>query len=72
VARAPICPACNAAMKRGWVLDHMYGGRAVSSWIEGEPEKGMLGGVKLGGRQAIEIETWRCIKCGLLQNYAHP
>jgi len=57
-------------MQEGWVLDHTYGARAVSSWVEGEPRKSIWGGVKLEGRQPIEIESWRGTRCGFIEHYA--
>ena len=42
----------------------------VSRWIEGAPEKGWLGGMKLKGRRALDVSVWRCIRCGFLESYA--
>lgn len=64
------CPKCQSAMKRGFTLDHTYGYLAVTSWVEGEPEKSLWTGLKTGGRKVLPIETWRCQKCGYLENYA--
>jgi hypothetical protein len=66
----PSCPKCQSSMKEGFVIDNTYGSRAVSTWIEGAPEKSMWVGVKLGGKKQFEIQTWRCPKCGFLENYA--
>jgi hypothetical protein len=68
---ANACPKCQSSMKRGFLLDHTYGSRAAGSWVEGEPERSIWYGVKLGGRKIMEIETWRCTKCGFLENYAN-
>jgi hypothetical protein len=58
-------------MKRGFAIDHTYGGRAVSSWVEGEPERSIWVGVRIRrGTKLFEIESWRCSKCGYLENYA--
>ena len=65
------CPKCQSSMKRGFLLDHTYGSRAASSWVEGEPERSIWYGVKLGGKTVLEVETWRCSKCGFLENYAN-
>ncbi len=65
------CPKCQSSMQRGFVLDNTHGGaRTVSSWVEGEPQKGFWVGVKLEGKEPIEIETWRCGRCGYLEQYA--
>jgi hypothetical protein len=70
--RSKACPKCQASMTQGFVLDHSDSGRRVSSWLEGEPDKSIWVGVKLGGRTAIEIATWRCGGCFYLESYAKP
>jgi hypothetical protein len=57
-------------MIEGWVLDQAHGARAVSSWVEGEPQKSIWVGVKLEGKTPIEIATWRCKSCGFLEQFA--
>lgn len=57
-------------MTEGFVIDNKDGGRAVGSWLEGAPSKSISIGVKLGGKTPIEIATWRCGSCGLLESYA--
>lgn len=57
-------------MTEGFVLDATHGGVAVSSWVEGAPEKNVWTGVKLSGKPRAEIATWRCNRCGFLEQYA--
>jgi len=58
-------------MSPGYILDGTHGGaNAVSKWIEGVPEKSMWTGVKIGKRAQYEIQTFRCGRCGFLENYA--
>ena len=64
------CPKCSGAMAEGFVVDATHGGAAVSSWIEGPPEKNMWTGLKLTGKPRSEIATWRCNRCGFLEHYA--
>jgi len=52
------------------VLDHTYGANAVSSWVEGEPQKSIWVGVKLEAKEPIDIESWRCSRCGFIEQYA--
>ena len=66
------CPKCQSRMQEGFTLDNTYGGRAVSSWIEGAPQRSIWVGVKLEGRTPIEIATYRCLSCGFLESYAKP
>ncbi len=65
------CPKCQSTMKCGFMLDHTYGARTVGNWVEGEPERSIWYGVKLGGKKVMEVETWRCSKCGFLESYAN-
>ena len=67
----PSCQKCQSSMKQGFVIDHTYGSRGVSTWIEGAPEKSVWVGVKLSGKKAFEVQTWRCPRCGFLENYAN-
>jgi Domain of unknown function (DUF6487) len=64
------CPKCQSRMQEGFVLDNTYGGRAVSSWIEGPPKKSIWVGVLLQGRKPMEISTYRCTSCGYLESFA--
>jgi hypothetical protein len=64
------CPKCSGSMAEGFVVDVAHGAVAVSSWVEGAPEKSVWTGVKVGGRPRSEIATWRCRSCGFLEHYA--
>ena len=58
-------------MVEGYMLDiTQNGARSVSKWIEGAPEKSFLVGLKISGRANHQIQTWRCTRCGFLENYA--
>ena len=70
MARNPICPKCQSSMVEGFVADKTDGGWRVSGWVGGPPEKSIFGNVKLRGRKPVEIATWRCTRCGFLENYA--
>jgi len=64
------CPKCSGSMAEGFVVDATHGSMAVSSWVEGAPQKSIWTGVKLSGRGRSEISSWRCGRCGFLENYA--
>ena len=70
MARDKTCPKCQSAMIEGFVIDNVDGGRGVSKWVEGSPVKNFWVGVSLGGRDPVEIATWRCRSCGFLESYA--
>lgn len=64
------CPKCQSGMQEGWVLDNAYGSRAISSWVEGEPKVSIWVGVKLEGKTPIPITSYRCTRCGFVEQYA--
>lgn len=66
----PDCLRCGARMEIGFVIDVGYGTRTVSQWIEGAPVKSLWTGLKTGGRRKLDIDTWRCPRCGRLESYA--
>jgi len=69
----PECPLCNARLERGFVMDRGHANKVKPTvWVEGEPEPSFLGlfGTSLVGKRQIEIESWRCVKCGYLVQFA--
>ena len=65
------CPDCEGEMVEGFILDMTYGGQLVPRWLEGQPEKSTWTGVKAKGKECRSVETYRCVKCGLLRSYAN-
>ena len=67
----PECPVCRVRMEEGHVLEmgDNHSLRRVT-WIEGEPEKGMLGGFKVRGKRQIPTLSYRCPRCGWLLWFA--
>lgn len=66
------CPKCQGSMAEGFVLDiGTNGARRVSLWVEGAPEKSFWTGVAMRDKQNFEIQTWRCGRCGFLEQYAN-
>ena len=66
----PVCPKCGGSMEPGFLVDHAYGAVAKPEWASGEPHYSWWTGVKMGGRQLYNVETFRCMRCGLLESYA--
>ena len=65
------CPKCSGNMQEGFILDRLESAaRQISMWVEGAPEKSFWMGLNLKGRKTIEIQTYRCHKCGFLESYA--
>ena len=64
------CPKCSGRMDPGFMLEQRDGNaKGVSEWIDGAPEKAWYG-LKLRGKRRLPTETWRCGRCGYLENYA--
>lgn len=58
-------------MEVGFTVDHAHSNYpSTAKWTAGVPEKSFWTGLKLRGKQRLEIVTYRCPKCGLLQSYA--
>ena len=70
MGRAKTCPKCQSSMTEGFVVDNGHGTHTVAAWIEGQAEKSIWTGLKLKGRQKLDIATWRCGSCGYLESYA--
>ncbi len=64
------CPKCGRTMEEGFLVDSADAGvSAVAGWHRGQPQKKWWG-LKTTKADRIEITSWRCTSCGLLENYA--
>jgi predicted nucleic-acid-binding Zn-ribbon protein len=66
------CPKCRRVMEQGFIADASYGAILIGSWLEGAPEKGWTGSVKMKGKRKLHITAYRCTSCGYLEFYANP
>ena len=71
----PACRQCRTAMEKGFTLDRGHANSPnLVRWAQGEPTVrkwlGMSIGFSLRGRKLVDVETWRCPRCGLLESYA--
>ncbi len=65
------CPKCGKGMEPGFVVDRGHGNsKNLPTWIAGAPEKSFWTGLKTGDRANLEVRTYRCPDCGLLESYA--
>ena len=65
------CGKCNVDMEEGFLLEKGdVGVLSPQNWITGKPERSLLTGLKLKGRQVYDVRTYRCIRCGYLESYA--
>lgn len=69
---APTCPKCSIALQEGYLLDQSRNSRAVTQWIEGKPEASFWSGLKLSGKTRLKVASFRCPRCGYLEQYAPP
>ena len=63
------CPKCDGAMQQGFVVDNTYGGRAVSHWAPGPPQKSFWVGTKLPDG-TLPIAAFRCSACGYVEFFS--
>lgn len=71
MAQSKQCLKCGGTLVEGFVVDQAHGGAAtVPTWVEGAPERSIWTGVKVSGKAQLDIATWRCRSCGLLEHYA--
>jgi hypothetical protein len=52
------------------VLSAKRPNREVSTWQSGEPKKSIWVGVKTSKKDQLEIASFRCDRCGYLEQYA--
>ena len=57
-------------MEQGFVIDEGYGSRTVTRWHRGEPQKSIFGTLKVSKKDALNVATYRCTRCGYLESYA--
>jgi len=60
-----ICPKCQGKMELGELVDESYAVSVPQKWAK--YAGGFLG---LGKSREITISSYRCTKCGYLENYA--
>ena len=59
-------------MEPGYIVDQGYGKVTPAQWVAGDPEYSfwMGGGLKLRGKDRLDITTYRCPRCGYVESYA--
>lgn len=70
--QSTLCPKCNGEMVQGFIFEIDGPRRAVSTWIEGAPERSFWQGAKVRADKGIPVGTFRCAACGFLEAYARP
>jgi hypothetical protein len=57
-------------MEAGFLVDEGYTTKAVPKWVAGQPEKSIWTGLKVRGKEQLDVTTYRCPRCGYLESYA--
>ncbi len=68
--RSPRCPKCEGAMTEGFIIDLAHGAVRQATWQKGPPVKSFLYGIKQVRQDQLAVATYRCDRCGYLENYA--
>lgn len=67
-APAPTCPHCGSAAgpDPGFLRDNGHGTATPLRWMQGEAEYGIVGGIRVMGRDYWDVSADRCRGCGML------
>ncbi len=64
------CAKCGTQTEEGFILDRTHGAVLGAEWVEGVPDRSVLGGIKgLKKRRRFRVMTFRCPKCGFVESY---
>jgi ribosomal protein S27AE len=64
------CGKCGGTMAMGVVVDHSHGKSYPEQWQKGEANVSWLWGLRLDNKALLNVQTWRCNRCGFLESYA--
>ncbi|TMM47348.1 hypothetical protein [Qipengyuania marisflavi] len=63
------CLKCDGRMVEGHTIDMGYGSVTPARWQEGAPQKTWFGSIKTKKANLRDIASFRCERCGFLENY---
>ena len=65
------CSKCGGRMIKGSLFNKdTNGGKSLSQWVEGKPERSLWTGLKTKGLEMLPVTSFRCARCGFLETYA--
>lgn len=68
---AKTCAKCGGRMDEGrLVTTDSNSARLQVGWVHGIPERSFWTGLKVAKKDIMTVATYRCTRCGLLENYA--
>ena len=70
MAGAGHCPKCEGRMQEGYMADHGHGGGFHQPAWHPEAADKRWWGLKVDKKRLKPVTTFRCTRCGYLENYA--
>ena len=71
VTMDPKCSKCGGSMIAGAILQKCDGLVVpIATWIDGEPQRTLLGSTQLPADGTRKIRSFRCNDCGFLELFA--
>ena len=64
------CGKCGGAMAIGVIVDHSHGKSYPERWQKDEASVSKWWGLREDRKAQLDVETWRCSRCGFLESYA--
>lgn len=64
------CGKCGGTMAVGVIVDHSHGKSYPERWQKGEASVSKWWGLREDRRAQLDVQTWRCSRCGFLESYA--
>ena len=67
-APLPTCPSCGSTrgFDPGFLRDNAQNRATALRWMQGEPEYGPMGGLRVMGKDYWDVSAHRCRGCGML------
>lgn len=66
-----VCSKCDSPMMEGFVVQKLDGLTVpLTTWVEGVPERTLLGSTKMPAEKTRSITTYCCSNCGFLEFHA--
>lgn len=69
MAAGKSCSRCDGRMEEGFMVDVGNSIHNVGKWHRGAPLLKWWG-LKVKKQDMLSVTSWRCNRCGLLENYA--
>ena len=64
------CGKCGGTMTVGVIVDQTSRAAFPDRWQKGEPSVSKWWGLRQDKKAQLDVETWRCTRCGFLESYA--